>query len=136
MDLSRDSHSGKDVQILNGLHPKSNRQSCQSHMRRFFYSVASVLSSSPAPLRVVSSPIRATRVQCPWTSFFLYTHPHAAATIAFPQFSISSFLSLTEGSGERLKRLMSNYCKEKKSKKNHLGDSGSLLASSQLCERK
>lgn len=34
--LSRDSHSRKDVQILNGFHSKSDQQSCGHHVRRFF----------------------------------------------------------------------------------------------------
>lgn len=109
--LSRDSCIGKAVLLLNGFYPKSSQQSYWPHTPRFFYSVLSVLSFFPAPLRVVSSSIRAIRVQYPWISIFLYIHPHTAAKIAFPQFSISSFWSL---SCEHLKRLMSIYCKKKK----------------------
>lgn len=103
-------------------------------MWRFFYNVPSVLSFSPAPLRVVSGPIRATRVRSPWISFFIYTHPHAAAKIALPQFSVSSFLVADWVGQLWVPEKADGQLLQKKKKK--VGDSGSLLASSQLCKRK
>lgn len=113
MELSRDSHSGKDIQP-SGFHTKSGQQSCWSHTWRFFHSVPSILALSPGPLRVCSAPIRARRMQSPWVSFFLYAHLHATTKIAFPCSAFQVFWScLNGGSSECQKRLMSNYCKEK-----------------------
>jgi len=94
---------GGDVQILNGFHPKSTRQSCRPRMWRFFYSVSSGLSLSPALLRVVSGPIRAMWVQSPWIYFFkLHSSPCCSpnCTSMVPHFEFSGC--------ECLKRLVSN----------------------------
>lgn len=90
------------------------------------------------PLKVVSGPVTATRVQSSEIYVFLYTHPCAAAKIALAKFSISSFLLPDWAENWAVVSTWRGWCliTEGKRKKEKVGYSGSLWASSQLCKRK